>query len=95
MKEYQYRGFGEPIIIDDSGKITYRGYEIEKYVHGYKTVGVGSGFSYHQLAKSYYIREMERIDEKIRQDEYRESHKEEFENLETVEESLEWFFNTL
>ena len=38
---------------------------------------------------------MERIDEKIRQEEYREAHKEEFENLETVEESLEYFFNMI
>ena len=95
MKQYQYRGFENPIIVDDDGKATYRGHEIEKYYHGYKTVGIGSGFSYNQLAKSYYIREMERIDERIRQEEYKEAHKEEFENLETVEESLEYFFNMI
>ena len=81
MKQYKYRGFENPIIVDDDGKATYRGHEIEKYCHGYKTVGIGSGFSYNQLAKSHYIREMERIDEKIRQEEYREAHKEEFERL--------------
>ena len=95
MKQYQYRGFENPIIIDDDGKATYRGHEIEKYYYGYKTVGIGSGFSYNQLAKSYYIREMERIDERIRQEEYKEAHKEEFENLETVEESLEYFFDMI
>ena len=95
MKQYKYRGFENPIIVDDDGKATYRGHEIEKYCHGYKTVGIGSGFSYDQLAKSHYIREMERIDEKIRQEEYREAHKEEFENLETVEESLEYFFDMI
>ena len=95
MKEYKYRGFNEPIIVDDDGNATYRGHEIEKYYHGYKTVGVGSGFSYNQLAKSHYIKEMNRIDEAIRQKKYRESHKEEFENLETVEESLEYFFDMI
>ena len=95
MKKYKYRGFENPIIVTDDGKATYRGYEIEKYYHDYKTVGIGSGFSYNQLAKSHYIREMERIDERIRQEEYREAHKEEFENLETVEESLEYFFDMI
>ena len=95
MKQYKYRGFENPIIVDDGGKATYRGHEIEKYCHGYKTVGIGSGFSYNQLAKSHYIREMERIDERIRQEEYREAHKEEFESLETVEESLEYFFDMI
>ena len=95
MKQYKYRDFENPIIVDDDGKATYRGHEIEKYYHGYKTVGIGSGFSYNQLAKSHYIREMERIDERIRQEEYREAHKEEFENLETVEESLEYFFDMI
>ena len=95
MKEYKYRGYDEPIKVDDNGNATYRGHEVEKYFHGYKTVGVGSGFSYNQLAKSHYIREMERIDERIRQEEYREAHKEEFENLETVEESLEYFFDMI
>ena len=95
MKQYKYRGFENPIIVDDDGKATYRGHEIEKYYHSYKTVGIGSGFSYNQLAKSHYIREMERIDEKIRQEKYREEHKEEFENLETVEESLEYFFDMI
>ena len=95
MKQYQYRGFENPIIVDDDGRATYRGHEIEKYYHDYKTVGVGSGFSYNQLAKSHYVREMERIDERIRQEEYKEAHKEEFENLETVEESLEYFFNMI
>ena len=95
MKEYKYRGYDEPIIVDDDGNATYRGHKVEKYFQGYKTVGVGSGFSYNQLAKSHYVREMERIDEKIRQEEYREAHKEEFENLETVEESLEYFFDMI
>ena len=95
MKQYKYRDFENPIIVDNDGKTTYRGHEIEKYYHDYKTVGVGSGFSYNQLAKSHYVREMERIDEKIRQEEYREAHKEEFENLETVEESLEYFFDMI
>ena len=95
MKEYKYRGFENPIIVDNDGKATYRGHEIEKYCHGYKTVGIGSGFSYNQLAKSHYVREMERIDEKIRQVEYREAHKEEFERLTTVQEDLDYFFKSL
>lgn len=95
MKEYKYRSFNEPIKVDDNGNTTYRGYEVEKYFHGYKTIGVGSGFSYNQLAKQHYIREMIRIDEKIRREEYRKSHPEEFENLETVEEGLQYFFDMI
>lgn len=30
MKEYKYRGYEYPIIVDDNGKITYRGREVEK-----------------------------------------------------------------
>ena len=33
MKQYQYRGFENPIIVDDDGNATYRGHEIEKYYH--------------------------------------------------------------
>ena len=95
MKEYKYRGYDEPIIVDDDGNATYRGHKVEKYFHGYKIVGIGSGFSYNQLAKSHYIKEMNRIDKEIKIEEYREAHKEEFENLETVEESLEYFFDMI
>ena len=95
MKQYKYRGFDNPIIVDDNGKATYREHEVEKYYHDYKVVGVGSGFSYNQLAKSHYIREMERIDERIRQEKYREEHKEEFEKLTTVQEDLDYFFKSL
>ena len=92
-KEYKYRGFDEPIKVDEKGNATYRGREVEKYFHGYKTVGMASGFSYTQLAKAHYIEEMQRIDEDIRQEEYRKKHQEEFENLETAEESLKYFFD--
>lgn len=92
MKEYKYRGFDESIKVDDNGNATYRGHEVEKYFHGYKPVGMASGFSVSELAKAHYISEMNRIDEAIRQEEYREAHKEEFENLETAEESLQYFF---
>lgn len=95
MKQYKYRGYENPIIVHDDGKITYRDREIEKYYHGYKTIGVASGFSYNQLAKQHYISEMNRIDETIRQEEYREAHKEEFENLPTVQEDLDWFFKMM
>ena len=95
MKEYKYRGYDEPIKVDENGNATYRGYEVEKYFHGYKAVGVGSGFSYNQLAKAHYIKEMNRIDEEIKREEYRKAHSEEFENLETVEESLQYFFDMI
>lgn len=95
MKEYKYRGYDEPIKVDDNGNATYRGHEVEKYFHGYKTVGVGSGFSYNQLAKAHYIEEMDRIDEKIKREEYKKAHPEEFENLETAEESLQCFFDMI
>ena len=38
MKQYKYRGFENPIIVDDDGKATYRGHEIEKYYHDYKNI---------------------------------------------------------
>jgi hypothetical protein len=95
MKEYKYRGYEYPIIVDDNGKITYRGREVEKYVHGYKVVGMASGFSYKTLAKQHYVREMDKIDNAIRMEEYRKEHKEEFDNLTTVEEDIEWFFSMM
>lgn len=95
MKEYNYRGYDEPIKVDDNGNATYRGYEVEKYFHGYKVVGMASGFSVSQLAKAHYVKEMQRIDEEIRQEEYRKAHPEEFENLETAEESLQYFFDMI
>lgn len=95
MKEYKYRGFNEPIKVDDNGNTTYRGREVEKYFHDYRTVGMASGFSFNQLSKQHYISEMNKIDERIRIEDYRESHKEEFESLPTVEEDLDWFFNML
>ena len=95
MKQYKYRNFENPIIVDDDGKATYRGREVEKYVHGYNVVGMASGFSYKTLAKQHYVREMDKIDNAIRMEEYRKEHKEEFENLETVEESLEYFFDMI
>ena len=95
MKEYRYSGYNEAIKVDDNGNITYRGREVEKYFHEYKVVGMASGFSFNQLSKQHYISEMNRINRQIEQEEYRKSHKEEFENLETVEESLNWFFNMI
>ena len=95
MKEYKYRGYECPIIVDDNGNITYRGREVEKYVYGYKAVGMASGFSYKTLAKQHYIREMDKIDNAIRMEEYRKEHKEEFDNLTTVEEDIEWFLNMM
>ena len=95
MKEYKYRGYEEPIKVDDNGNTTYRGIEVEKYYHEYKVVGMASGFSFNQLSKQHYISEMNKIDERIRQEEYRELHKEEFDNLTTVEEDLDWFFNMI
>lgn len=95
MKEYKYSGYNEPIKVDDNGNSTYRGIEVERYYHDYKTVGMASGFSYNQLSKQHYVKEMNRIDEEIRREEYRKNHPEEFENLTTVEEDLEWFFNML
>lgn len=93
MKEYKYKGFDEPIKVDENGKAIYRGREVEKYVHGYNSVGMASGFSITQLSKAHYIEEMKRIDEEIRKEEYRKTHKEEFEKLETAEESLKYFFD--
>lgn len=95
MKEYKYHGFDEPIIVDDNGKITYRNREVEKYFHGYKAVGIGSGFSYNQLAKAHYIEEMQRIDKEIEREEYKKAHPEEFENLETAEDSIQYFFDMI
>ena len=95
MKEYKYNGYDEAIKVDDNGNTTYRGREVEKYYHEYKVVGIASGFSFNQLSKQHYISEMNRIDRQIKTDEYREAHKEEFDNLETVEESLDWFFNMI
>ena len=95
MKEYKYRGYEYPIIVDDNGNITYRGREVEKYVHGYNVVGMASGFSYKTLVKQHYVREMDKIDNAIRMEEYRKEHKEEFNNLTTVEEDIEWFLNMM
>ena len=95
MKEYKYRGFDEPIKVDKNGNATYRGHEIEKYFHGYNVAGMASGFSVSQLAKAHYIQEMQRIDEEIKQEEYRKNHPEEFEKLETAEESLQYFFDMI
>lgn len=95
MKEYKYSGYVEPIKVDDNGIITYRGIEVEKYYHDYRTVGMASGFSYNQLSKQHYISEMNKIDNRIEREEYRKAHKEEFDNLSTVEEDLDWFFKML
>ena len=40
-------------------------------------------------------KEMNRIDEEIKREEYRKAHPEEFENLETAEESLQCFFDMI
>jgi hypothetical protein len=93
MKQYKYKGFENPIIVDDNGNSTYRGKEIEKYYHGYKVVGMASGYSYNQLAKQHYISEMVRIDEEIEQEEYRKEHIEEFKNLSQAEEDIDYFLN--
>lgn len=93
MKEYKYKGFSEPIKVDNRGNVTYRGYEVEKYFHGYNVVGMASGFSISQLAKAHYIEEMKRINKKIRQEEYKKTHQEKFNNLITAEESLQYFFD--
>ena len=95
MKEYKYRGFNEPIRVDENGNTTYRGYEVEKYFHGYQAKGMASGFSASQLAKVHYIEEMKRIDKQIAEEEYRKAHPEEFENLETAEESIQYFFDMI
>ena len=92
MKEYKYRGFSEPIKVDDNGNITYKNRPVERYFHGYNVVGVGSGFSITQLTKQHYIEQMLKIDTEIEQEEYRNAHKEDFEKLATVEESLNYFF---
>ena len=95
MKEYKYKGYDNPIIVDNSGKISYRGREVEKYFHGYQVVGMASGFSYQELAKAHYIDEMNRIDREIENEKYRKAHKEEFESLETAETSLKYFFEMI
>lgn len=95
MKEYKYKGFDEPIKVDESGNITYKGYNVERYFHGYNAVGMASGFSIFSLTKAHYISEMQRIDEKIRQKEYRVNHPEEFENQETAEEGIQYFLNMI
>lgn len=95
MKEYKYKGFESPIIVDDSGNASYRGKEVEKYFHGYQSKGIGSGFSASQLAKAHYIEEMNRIDRQIAEGTYRKAHPEEFENLETAEESIQYFFDMI
>lgn len=92
MKEYKYRGYEYPIIVDDNGKITYRGREMEKYVHGYKVVGMASGFSYKTLAKQHYVREMDKIDNAIRMEEYRKEQKEEFVNRCCNVLERDWYF---
>ena len=38
---------------------------------------------------------MNKIDERIRQEKYREEHKEEFENLTTADENLDYFFKMI
>lgn len=91
MKEYKYRGYEYPIIVDDNGNTTYRGYEVEKYFHSYNPVGVGSGFSIKTLAKQHYVSEMDRIDKEILFEEKRE----EFEKLHSANEDLEFFFSIL
>lgn len=95
MKEYKYKGFNEPIRVDESGNATYRGREVEKYFHGYQSKGMASGFSVSQLAKAHYIEEMKRIDRQMSEEEYKKAHSEEFKNLETAEESLQYFFNMI
>lgn len=95
MKEYLYKGYTEPIKVDCDGSITYRGRTVEKYFHGYRTVGMASGFSYSNLAKQHYINEMNRIDNEIKIEEYREQNKEQFEKLTTVEEDLNWFYDMI
>ena len=95
MKEYKYRGYKEPIIVNDDGIITYKDMEVERYYHGYKTIGMASGFSYNQLSKQHYISEMNRIDEQIRREEYRKEHQEEFDSLTTADEDLDYFFKML
>lgn len=91
MKEYRYRGFKEPIQVNND-IITYRGKEIEKFYYGYDAKGCPQ-WSYKDLMKSHYINEMKRIDREIEAEEYKEAHKEEFENLMTADESIEYFFN--
>lgn len=91
MKEYKYRGYDEPIKVDENGNASYRGYEVEKYFHGYQSKGMASGFSASQLAKVHYIEEMKRIDRQIAEETYKKEHPEEFENLETAEESINYF----
>lgn len=95
MKEYKYSRYEYPIILHDDGKITYRDREVEKYFHGYRAVGMASGFSYNQLSKQHYISEMNKIDRQIEHEEYYNEHKEEFDNLPTVEECIEEFFKML
>lgn len=41
---------------------------------------MASGFSYKTLAKQHYVREMDKIDNAIRMEEYRKEQKEEFVN---------------
>ena len=93
MKEYRYKGFSEPIKVNENGESVYRGHKVEKYFHGYNAVGMASGFSASQLSKSHYIEEMKRIDENILREEYKANHPEEYEKLETADKSMEFFFN--
>lgn len=95
MKEYRYRGYKCPIIVDDNGNITYRGRKVEKYVHGYNVVGMASGFSTTSLMKAHYIDEMNRIDNMIKQEEYREENKEKFEQLHDADEDMNFFFSLI
>ena len=97
MKEYKYRGYDEAIKVDDNGNTTYRGREVEKYYHGVGDYNgtSASGFSIRQLSKQHYVSEMNRIDREIEREEYRKVHPEEFENLTTVDEDLDYFFNMI
>ena len=94
MKKYNYKGYVAPIEVSDNGVITYRGYIIEKYFHEYKG-GSMNGFSYITCAKTYYRNEMDKIDDRIEQKEYREMHKKDFDNLSTASEDLDYFFEMM
>lgn len=95
MKEYKYKDFDEPIKVDDDNNITYKGREIEKYYHGYKPVGLGSGFGYRELSHQHYVEQMQKIDKQIESEEYMKSHPEELKKCHNAEEDIEYFLNMI
>ena len=69
---------------------SYRGYEYMITDYGW----YGNG-SISESLKYQHEQEQHKIDERIKQEKYREEHKEEFESLTTVDEDLDYFFKMI